>query len=137
MSRIPVAIAVLAITGAAHAGLQQGTPMFTCTPPTQQIDNLGNLSPIPATGPQALTAFRFYLDGNTTPIKNTAFNTSAPNQGCQWQTNAGEIAAGTHNITVTAVNIALQESVKSNVLNFTVPSAVVQGPNAPSNFQVQ
>jgi hypothetical protein len=126
-----VCCALGAISGGAQADLAHGTPHFTCTAPTQQIDSFGNLTPIPATGTNALKEFRFYIDAAATPIHVSA----AP--GCDYQSISGEVSVGSHSVTATAVNNALQESARSNAVNFTVPAPVIIGPNAPAGLTVQ
>jgi hypothetical protein len=120
--------------GPAFAGLAQGTPLFTCTAPTQQIDSFGVLSPLPATGTNSLKEFRLYIDGAGTALLIAPGQTSA---ACTFQTTVGQIVAGNHTAQVTAVAVSGAESAKSTSLPFVVPAPTIVGPSAPSGVTVQ
>lgn len=137
---------LLVASGGAWAGLPQGTPNFTCVPPTTGFDDQNNTYTLPASGGDALKEFHFYLDppplvviggrsyiAGGTPAK--AVRTVA--QGCGYQTIIGEISIGSHTMRVTAVDNTLRESPASNAVSFTVPAPAILGPNAPSSLQVQ
>jgi hypothetical protein len=118
-----LALAFLVATMPAGADLAAGTPLFTWTLPTKNVDG----STIPATGTNALKEVRLYCDGATTPTKATAV------PGLSWQTAAGDFLAGSHSCVATAVTNGGAESAKTNPLAFTVPTI----PGAPSGLSVQ
>jgi hypothetical protein len=122
MRRALLALALVVLPALAAAALPDGTPLFTWTLPTQQTDGTA----IPATGPQALASVRIYIDGT---LKKTIATPATT-----WQTAVGDIGAGSHNATATAVNVAGQESAKSSPLVFIVPAPA---PLAPSGLTVQ
>lgn len=142
---------MLALSMPAMADAAAGTPLFTCTPPTQGFNALNGvitLTTLPATGPTSLARYAFYVDPPALvghppndprviyiPSATTAQKiVNAPN--CSWQTIAGEIAPGAHTIKVTAIDATGLESPATTALAFTVPSPVYQGPVAPSGAAV-
>ena len=117
-----IAFALAIIAAPARADLASGTPLFTCTAPTLQTDG----TTIPATGPQSLAGYRWYLDSSAAATKSTT--------ACAWQTAAGDIASGAHSMRVSAVQANGGESAKTGPLAFTVPTPTAL---APSGLTVQ
>lgn len=119
----------------AYADLAHGTPLFTCTYPTQGLDSFGALYTLPATGVDALKEVRWYLDptldANGFVTSASKFTVSA-SQACAWQTTLADISAGAHTVRATAVDNSLRESKASSPLAFTVPAATRTGPVAPA-----
>ena len=138
---LPISIVAAFWSQGAFADLAAGTPHFSCTLPTQNT----NGTTIPATGSTSLAAVKFYVDntmvkhvirpGLTAPATSTGTYTGTPTAAlvCDWQTVANEIAAGSHNAQVTAINVANQESTRSNTVPFVVP---VPTPAVPSGLSV-
>lgn len=118
-------VAVCLFSVPAFADLAAGTPVVTWTNPTQNED--GTTIPVPpSTAGTALKETRLYLDGATTPVKTVA------QPATTYTFVFGEIMKGTHTLTATAVNIDLQESVKSNQITFTCLNCKAQKPKAPA-----
>lgn len=126
----------------AFADLAHGTPLFTCTKPTQGLDSFGAMYTLPASGTDALKEIRFYVDptvdasGHILTPASPQFASPAAS-ACQWQTATGDIGAGAHTLRATAVDNGGRESAATNPLAFTVPAATHLGPIAPSGLTAQ
>jgi hypothetical protein len=109
----------------ARAGLASGTPLFTWTLPTQNIDGTA----IASTGTAALKEVHFYCDGATAAAPTKVIATPATT----WQTVVGDFIGGSHTCAITAVTNGGAESARTTPLAFTVPTV----PAAPSGLTVQ
>lgn len=108
----------LGIAMNASADILHGTPEFSWTMPTKNVDG----SDIPATGTGALKEFRLYCDGGSVPKNITAMPTLA------WTAPLGAFAVGAHSCNATAVSNGGAESARSNPVNFTIPVSAPEKP---------
>lgn len=145
-------LGLLSAAGIARADAAAGTPLFTCTAPTQGFDALAGaitLFTLPATGADSLARFAFYIDPPALvgrppndprviyiPSATTAQKLVSGVGGlppvCSWQTVAGDVAAGNHTLRITALDATGREGPATNAVAFTVPAAVRMGPVAPT-----
>jgi len=119
-----VALFLALTTFTASAGLPEGTPLFSFTPPTQNTDGS---SLDPAT---ELQGYNMYCNGDTSTPVFTVFPSAT-----SYQTTEGELADGNYICELKAQNLEGVESSGSPLASFTVttpPVATVQ-PNPPAN----
>jgi hypothetical protein len=124
VKRLLLSLMCLMLASSAVADIAAGTPKFTWTLPTQNVDG----SEIPATGTTALKEVRLYCDNVAVPKNVTAV------PALTWQAPLGAFTVGNHTCQATAVTQGGAESAKTNSLPFTMPASP---PEAPSNVSVQ
>lgn len=122
------ACGLLAYAGVASADLAAGTPLFTCTLPTQNVDGttIGTAD--------AIKSVKFFVDG---VLEQTNISTTTAPPLCSWQTVFGDISYGSHNIQASVVNALGQESAKTTNLPLDCANCRKPVPRAPTGLSVQ
>jgi hypothetical protein len=130
--RLVTLFLVALLPATALADIASGTPRFTWTLPTLNVDG----TTIPATGPNSLKEVRIYCAAtDAASLTTTTAKRATPVPALAWQSVAGDFPPGPYSCRATAVNneATNNESARTNPVNFTVPTSA---PRSVGSFGV-